>query len=110
VETHDGFARAVANASGATVLSVDYRLSPEYPYPAALDDYDTAWYWLRDAADAFELDEDRIALLGDSAGGALAASLALRLRDRRERPARLQALIYPCIDPSLDTPSAHEFA
>jgi acetyl esterase len=110
VETHDAFCRELANGSGATVLSVDYRLAPEHPFPAALDDYDTAWYWLRGAADELEIDEHRVALAGDSAGGALAASLALRLRGRREPPARLQALIYPCIDPALDSASAHEFA
>jgi len=51
VETHDGFCRALADGSGATVLSVEYRLAPEYPYPAALDDCDTAWYWLRGNAE-----------------------------------------------------------
>jgi acetyl esterase len=110
IETHDVLCREIANTSGATVLSVDYRLAPEHPFPAALDDCDTAWYWLRGAADELEIDADRVALAGDSAGGALAASLALRLRGRREPPARLQALIYPCIDPALESPSALLFA
>ena len=110
VETHDGLCRAIANGSGASVLSVEYRLAPEHPYPAALDDCDTAWYWLRSAADELGIDFDRVALAGDSAGGALAAGLALRLRDRREPPARLQALIYPCVDPALESASATEFA
>jgi acetyl esterase len=110
IDSHDALCREIAIASEATVLSVDYRLAPEHPFPAALDDCDAAWYWLRGAAEELGIDADRIALAGDSAGGALAASLALRLRDRRERPARLQALIYPCVDPSLDSPSAHEFA
>jgi acetyl esterase len=110
VDTHDVLCREIANASGATVLSVDYRLAPEHPYPAALDDCDTAWYWLRGNAEELEIDPDRVALSGDSAGGALVASLALRLRDRHEPAARLQALIYPCLDPALDSGSAHEFA
>jgi acetyl esterase len=110
IDTHDALCREIANGSGASVLSVDYRLAPEYPYPAALDDCDTAWYWLRIASDDLGLDFDRIALAGDSAGGALAAGVALRLRDRRERPARLQALLYPCVDPALDSASAMEFA
>jgi acetyl esterase len=110
VETHDGLCREIANGSGATVLSVDYRLAPEYPYPAALDDCDTAWYWLRLAADELAIDADRVALGGDSAGGALAAGLALRLRDRGEPPARLQLLLYPCVDPALESASAAEFA
>jgi acetyl esterase len=110
LETHDVLCRELANASGATVLSVDYRLAPEHPFPAALDDCDTAWYWLRGNAYELGVDPDRLALAGDSAGGALVASLTLRLRDRREPPARLQALIYPCVDPALETGSAHEFA
>lgn len=110
VETHDGLCRELAKGSGATVLSVEYRLAPEYPYPAALDDCDTAWYWLRSASDELGLDFDRVALAGDSAGGALAAGLALRLRDRREPPARLQALVYPCLDPTLASASATEFS
>ena len=93
-------------AAAPRVLSVEYRLAPEHPYPAALDDCDTAWYWLRSAADELGIDFDRVALAGDSAGGALAAGLALRLRDRREPPARLQALIYPCVDPALESASA----
>jgi acetyl esterase len=110
IETHDGLCREIANASGASVLSVDYRLAPEDPHPAALDDCDAAWYWLRLAADELGLDYERVALAGDSAGGALAAGLALRLRDRGEPPARLQALLYPCVDPALDGASALEFA
>jgi acetyl esterase len=110
IETHDGLCRELANGSGATVLSVDYRLAPEHPVPAALDDCDAAWHWLRNASDELGLDLDRVALAGDSAGGALAAGLALRLRDRREPPARLQALVYPCVDPALDSASAVEFA
>jgi acetyl esterase len=110
LDTHDGLCREIANDSGATVLSVDYRLAPEDPYPAALDDCDTAWYWLRLAAEELGLEYERVALAGDSAGGALAAGLALRLRDRREPPARLQALIYPCVEPALDSSSAMEFA
>jgi acetyl esterase len=110
VETHDEFCRALTHGSGATILSVEYRLAPEHPFPAALDDCDTAWYWLRSAADDLDLDFERVALAGDSAGGALAAGLALRLRDRREPPARLQALMYPCLDPALERGSASEFA
>ena len=56
VETHDGLCREIANGSGAAVLSVEYRLAPEHPYPAALDDCDTAWYWLRSASDELGLD------------------------------------------------------
>jgi acetyl esterase len=110
VDTHDALCRELASGSGATVLSVDYRLVPEHPFPAALDDCDTAWDWLRPASDELGIDSDRLALGGDSAGGSLATGLALRVRDRREPPARLQLLVYPCLDPALESASANEFA
>ena len=81
------------------------------PIPAALDDCDTAWYWLRNAADGLGA---RLSIASRSPAtapvAALAAGLALRLRDRREPAARLQALAYPCLDPALDSASAAEFA
>jgi acetyl esterase len=93
----------LANAAGATVAAVDYRLSPEHVFPAALDDSLAAIRWL-----AAEYPEAPLAVAGDSAGGNLAAVCALRLRGELEL--RLQALIYPVTDAALDTPSCREFA
>jgi acetyl esterase len=107
--THDGLCRAIAAASGWAVLAVDYRLAPEFPYPAALDDVDTALSWLREAgASAFGLDPDRIAVGGDSAGGHIAAVAARRARDAG-RPFVAQVLICPVVDPVMDYPDLDEF-
>lgn len=88
----------IAQELGVTVLSVDYRLAPEYPYPAAIDDCYTAWHWLQREADVLGIDTRRIAIAGMSAGGGLAACLAQRLRDEGGVQPRGQVLIYPMLD------------
>jgi acetyl esterase len=95
--------RALANAAGATVAAVDYRLAPEHPFPAALNDCLAAIRWL-----AVEFEGMPLAVAGDSAGGNLTAVAARRLRD--EVPFRLQALIYPVTDAAVNTPSYRDFA
>ena len=100
LDSYDSLLRALANASGAIVAGVEYRLAPEHRYPTALEDSLAAIRWLgRDGA--------RLALVGDSAGGNLAAVAARRLRG--ELPVRYQALVYPVIDAMFDTPSYREF-
>ncbi|MGH9233851.1 MAG: alpha/beta hydrolase [Acidimicrobiales bacterium] len=110
IETHDGTARAVAEASGATVVSVDYRLAPEDPFPASLDDCLAAVRWV--AANAADLDVDpaRLAVGGDSAGGNLAAIVAHELRAEGGPEVRFQLLVYPVTDGTMDHPSIEENA
>ena len=107
IESFDTVVRALANASGAIVASVDYRLAPEHPFPAGLEDCLCAVRWL--AAHAAELGGDprRLAIAGDSAGGNLATVVARRLRGEVEL--RLQALIYPVTDAGVNTPSYRDF-
>src|SRR4051812_44537842 len=93
----------LANAAGAIVAAVEYRLSPEHVFPAALDDCLAAIRWL-----AAEFRDAPLAVAGDSAGGNLAAVCALRVRGELEL--RLQALIYPVTDAALNTPSYREFS
>lgn len=106
LDSFDTACRALANASGAIVASVDYRLAPEHPFPAGLEDCRAATRWL--AAHAGELGGDgaRLAVAGDSAGGNLAAVVALRER----ACVRFQLLIYPVCDPGLATPSYRAFS
>ena len=82
LEIQDGLCRNLANRSGCAVLSVDYRLAPEHPYPAALDDAWAALEWTAANAARLDVDAGRIAIGGDSAGGNLAAAAAVRARDR----------------------------
>jgi acetyl esterase len=107
----DGFdplCRALANRSGALVASVDYRLAPEHPFPAAPEDARAAVRWLHEEAAALGADPDRVAIAGDSAGGNLATVTARRLRDEGGPPLRFQALVYPVTDSALNTPSYRE--
>lgn len=96
VQTHDILCREISRLSGAAVLSVDYRLAPEHPFPAAQNDAWDAFLWLRDQADTLGLDGKHMAVGGDSAGGKLAAVCALMARDAGIELA-LQLLIYPDI-------------
>jgi acetyl esterase len=111
VDSSDGVGRALAVATGALVVSVDYRLAPEHPFPVPVDEAVAAVRFL--AAHAGELGGDggRLAIAGDSSGANLAAVAARRLRDEGEGATlSAQALVYPVCDVSLDTPSAHAFA
>ena len=89
---------AYAAELGAVVVSVDYRLAPEHPYPAGLDDAYTALEWLHREAASLGVDASRIAVSGDSAGGGLAAGLALLARDRGEFALAFQHLAWPGLD------------
>src|SRR5580704_950991 len=102
VETHDPLCRRVTNGTGARVVSVDYRLAPEHPFPAALDDAEEVLHWL------WTQDPGRpLAVAGDSAGGGLAAGVALRARDK-QLPLAAQLMFYPAIDPAMTSASIAE--
>jgi acetyl esterase len=98
IGTHDIFCRALCHDTGATVFSLDYRLAPEHPFPAAVEDTVAALRWLSREADAMGLDASRIAVAGDSAGGGLAAVALHETKGNLAAPVRAQALIYPALD------------
>ncbi|MFC5814900.1 alpha/beta hydrolase [Nonomuraea harbinensis] len=108
VKRNDALGRDLAIRTGAVVVSVDYRLAPEHPFPAAADD---AWTVVRDvfARPAFYQCDGKVAVIGDSAGGNLAAVAAWQARDAGLRLAH-QVLVYPMLDALMDTPSYREFA
>jgi acetyl esterase len=91
------------------VVSVDYRLAPEFPYPAALDDCLAAFGWLSAAGASVGVDPGRLAVVGTSAGGTLAAALCLRSRDTGRAVPRLQMLLHPVLDDRLATSSMWAF-
>lgn len=99
--------RKLALALDAVILSLDYRLAPETPFPGALDDGYAALGWLHDHSDRLEIDPSRIALRGVSAGGGIAAGLALLARDRGGPGIAFMLLIYPMLD---DRTGPHAFA
>lgn len=110
IDSHDVHCRALALASGAAVLSLDYRLAPEHRFPTAVHDAWDALQWLaREGAARLGLDATRLAVGGDSAGGTLAAVSAIHARDAGLRLA-LQLLIYPGTTDHQDTDSHAEFA
>jgi acetyl esterase len=109
LDTHDNVCRALVNRADCVVLSVDYRLAPEHPFPAAFEDCYAAATWAAAYADTVDCDPERIAVAGDSAGGNLAAAVSLRARDERrgigfrDEPGDApdivhQALIYPAVN------------
>lgn len=106
LETHDNVCRILANSSGHAVLSVDYRLAPEHPFPAGLDDARTATRWAHANAASLGCDPDRLAIGGDSAG----ANLAIAVCHLGEVPLRFQLLVYPATDLTRSFPSHIENA
>lgn len=109
LDTHDPICRALCEASGAAVIAVDYRLAPEHPYPAAVEDALAAFDWLLSEADDLGVSRAHIAVAGDSAGAALAAVVAQSARDRGIA-LRAQILFYPAVDMTMAYPSYAEFA
>jgi acetyl esterase len=105
LDTHDTLCRELANGAGCAVASVDYRLGPEHRFPAAVDDCIAATRWLRRHARALLLDATRVAVGGDSAGGNLAAVVAIAARDAGDPPIAFQLLIYPATDMRRGAPS-----
>jgi acetyl esterase/lipase len=105
IDTHDLVTRRLSRDTGAVVVSVDYRMLPEHPFPAPIDDAYDAVVW----AGALRPDLPLL-VAGDSAGGTLAASAALRARDEDGPRIDAQVLVYPGIDDDLDTPSMLAFA
>ncbi|GAA4686444.1 alpha/beta hydrolase [Streptomyces youssoufiensis] len=109
VDTEHPWAARLASASGATVVSVGYRLAPEDPFPAALDDGYAVLTWASEHAAELGADADRIAVGGHSAGGGLAAGIALRARDQQGPPIRFQLLNQAGLDDRQDTWSSRNF-
>lgn len=104
----DTYLGPVCTAVGCAVISVDYRLAPEFPSPAAVEDGCTAFGWVRANAAALGVDADRIGIAGASGGGGIAAGTALLLRDRGAGIPMFQALSYPMIDDRNVTASSRE--
>jgi acetyl esterase len=109
IESHDATVRGLAAASGVTAVSVDYRLAPEHPFPAPLDDCMAAVRWVAGNAADLDVDPARLAVGGDSAGGNLAAVVAGQLRGTEAAPA-FQLLVYPVTDGEMARPSMVENA
>jgi acetyl esterase len=107
IDTHDVFCRRLALGARARVVSIEYRLAPEHPWPAAFDDALAAYRWLLTQAPELGIDASRLAVAGESAGGHLSALLGQVLRTSK-RPPVLQALIYPALDSTCSLPSHRE--
>jgi len=110
LDSQDHIARSTANRSGTIVVSVDYRLAPEHPFPAAVEDVYATLVWVSQHGNVFGGDPERIALLGESAGGNLAAVTAQEARRRDGPRVTLQVLAYPATDRLDESPSMSENA
>ena len=110
LDSHDQICRLLASQIGAVVVAADYRLAPEHPFPAPVEDAFSAVEWILDNATKLGADDTRWAVIGDSAGGNLAAVVAQRWRERPRSPV-MQALICPVLElADFDLPSHHAYA
>ncbi|KMQ61590.1 carboxylesterase [Chryseobacterium angstadtii] len=100
-ETHDAVVRKLANKTGSAVIFIDYRLAPEHPFPAGLNDCVDTVNWVLENAEFLDIDKNRIGLIGDSAGGALATSVSTQVGEFL----KFQTLIYPAADNRFNTDS-----
>jgi acetyl esterase len=110
LDSHDTLCRELAQQAGVVLVAVDYRLAPEHPYPAGLDDCVAATRWVAAHAAGLGADGRRLAVAGDSAGASLAAGVSMLARDEGGPAVALQGLAYPAVDPAMDTGSYAENA
>lgn len=110
LDSHDIFCRTLCHDTGASVFALDYRLAPEHPFPAAVEDTVAALIWLSHEASSHGIDARRIAIMGDSAGGGLAGVALHESKGQLAAPARAQALIYPALDLRGRLPSRMDLA
>lgn len=110
LDTYDASARALTNAAQAVLVSTHYRQAPEHTFPAAHDDTWAAYEWVLTNAKSFNGDPMRVALAGESAGGNMAAAIAMSARDGRVQMPVHQLLVYPVANHAFDTPSYQENA
>lgn len=108
LDSHDETCRVLASEAGCLVVSVDYRRSPEHKFPTPLEDCYTALEWVFENAESMQIDTDSVFVGGDSAGGNLAAAVALLARDNEGPEIARQVLVYPVTDYGFDTPSYEE--
>jgi acetyl esterase len=101
LDSHDWVCRRIANAAQCVVVSVDYRMAPEHVFPAAYDDSLAALRWTVDNAQLLRIDPSRVSVGGDSAGGNLAAAVAIAARDSGSPALKAQILVYPAVDLSM---------
>jgi acetyl esterase len=110
LDTHDALCRTLCEAGGCRLVAVDYRLAPEHPFPAAVEDAQAATLWVIDHAAELGLDAARIGIAGDSAGATLAAAACQQVAGVRPRALALQLLLCPILDWAGETGSRREFA
>ncbi len=110
LDTHDGACRMLCRHADVNILSIEYRLAPEHPFPAALEDATAAFAWACANAEELGADPARVAIGGDSAGGNLAAAVSQLCAREGTRAPALQLLLYPALDRTVERPSMQHFA
>src|SRR4051812_31778429 len=107
IDLFDGPVSRYVAASGVPMLSVEYRRAPEHPFPTPLEDAYTALRWLHEHADELGVDRDRVGVMGDSAGGGMAAALSILARERGGPRIARQILLMAMLDDRTTTPDPH---
>jgi acetyl esterase len=110
LDSYDSICRRAALDSGCKVISVDYSLAPENKFPSAVEDAYSSYLWVVENAGRLGVNNKRIALAGDSAGGNISATASLMIRDRKKDPPRLQVLLYPSLGRDFSSESMREFS